>query len=126
MLGSGKREAAAGTLEEFKARLPYFELAPFFTSWEAFREMRSTTAGCSPVWRSARRGGSRTWSRADRRGEFTTLPLVVEGNRLLLNGQTDSWREHPRGSAGRRGQCVSGAWVWMTVFHSRETGQHTK
>ena len=51
--------------------------------------MRFKIAVCSPAWRSARRAGSRTWNRTDRKGTFTTLPLVVEGNRLLVNGQTD-------------------------------------
>ncbi len=88
MLGSGSADDAQ-SVEDFKARRPYYQLAPFFTSWKDFyneiNNCRVLTglAKCK-TGRLAHVEPSRS------RGEFTTLPLVVEGNRLLLNGLTDS------------------------------------
>ena len=75
------------TLEEFKARLPYFELAPFFTSWEDFFE--ETRRHCVVPGLAKCKAGRLAHVEPDTRGDFTTLPLVAEGSRLLLNGQTD-------------------------------------
>ncbi len=88
MLGSSKRQEAAGSLEEFKARLPYFELAPFFTSWEDFQNEINNCRVLTGLAK-CKAGRLAHVEPNGSKGEFTTLPLVVEGNRLLLNGQTD-------------------------------------
>jgi hypothetical protein len=79
----------ADSLSEFQSRFPYFELAPFFTSWKDFYEetrrhrVLPGLARCK-AWRLAHVEPSGA------RGEFTTLPFVLEGSRLLLNAKTDA------------------------------------
>ncbi len=78
----------ADTLEEFKKKFPYFQLAPFFTSWEDFyRETRRHVV--LPGLSRCKAGRLAHVEPDASKGEFTTLPLVVEGTRLVLNGQTD-------------------------------------
>ena len=82
------REYASVSLEEFKARRPYYELAPFFTSWEDFYT-ETKNAWVLTGLAKCKAGRIAHVEPKGSRGEFTTLPLVVEGNRLLVNGQTD-------------------------------------
>ena len=78
----------ADTLEEFKKKFPYFQLAPFFTSWEDFyRETRRHVV--LPGLARCKAGRLAHVEPEASKGEFTTLPLVVEGTRLVLNAQTD-------------------------------------
>ena len=78
----------ADTLEAFKKAYPYFELSPFFTSWEDFYEetkrsaSRPGLARCK-AWRLAHVEPEKS------RGEFTTRPMVAEGARLLINTATE-------------------------------------
>ena len=78
----------ADTVEEFKAKFSYFELAPFFTSWEDFFE-ETKRHRVVPGLAKCKAGRLAHVGPSGSKGEFTTLPLVVEGSRLLLNGQTD-------------------------------------
>ena len=78
----------ADTVEDFKAKFPYFELAPFFTSWKDFFE-ETKRHRVVPGLAKCKAGRIAHVEPSGSRGEFTTLPLVVEGNRLLLNGQTE-------------------------------------
>ena len=86
MLGGGQ---ASGSLDEFRRQHPHYELAPFFTGWEALYEEARGYRVLTGLAR-CRAGRLAHVEPAGDRGELTTLPLVAEGLRLLINGQTES------------------------------------
>ncbi len=86
MLG-GARECAS--LEDYKAQFPYHELAPFFTTWEDFFE-EATTSRVLTGLAKCKAGRLAHVEPYEKRGEFTTLPIVVEGSRLLINARCEA------------------------------------
>jgi hypothetical protein len=86
MLGGAQK---AENLEEFKAKHPYFQLAPFFTRWEDFYE-EAKSAMSLPALARCKAGRLAHVEPADEWGEFTTHPLIVEGSRFLINARTDA------------------------------------
>lgn len=81
MLGGG-RECAS--LEEYKAQFPYHAMAPFFTTWEELYKEATTSRVLTGVAK-CKAGRLAHVEPSKKRGEFTTLPIVAEGSRLLIN-----------------------------------------
>ena len=75
-------------LEFFKATFPNYRLAPFFSSWEDFFK-ESQSSVWIPGLARCKAGRLAHVETTGGQGEFTTHPLLQEGNRILLNAQTD-------------------------------------
>ena len=75
-------------LEVFRETYPHFRLAPFFTNWDDFfRESQASV--WIPGLARCKAGRLGHVEPTDGKGEFTTHPLVQEGNRLLINARID-------------------------------------
>lgn len=85
MVGGGRE---CKSLDEYKAKFPYHELAPFFTSWEDLYK-EATESRVLTGLTKCKAGRLAHVEPSERRGEFTTLPLVAEGSRLLINAACD-------------------------------------
>ncbi len=75
-------------LEMFRETYPHFRLAPFFTNWEDFFK-ESQASVWIPGLARCKAGRLGHVEPTDGTGEFTTHPLVQEGNRLLINARIE-------------------------------------